>query len=165
MLLPLQPHHTSQAQGLIRAVWHEHFDPPGPDGPTPAALRNFMDHPKQLRDLDHLDAFYFANGGTCLGVFDGDTLAGTGALARLDPHTAELRRMFLLPAYRGRGLGRTLAEALLSFARQAGYQRVRLATNRRLNASHRLYEQLGFYAIPPYDNAPSALVLHLQKEL
>jgi ribosomal protein S18 acetylase RimI-like enzyme len=52
--------------------------------------------------------------------------------------------MFVASAYRGRGIGRSIADELIKFALEAGYDQIRLSSNNALTASHRLYENIGF---------------------
>jgi GNAT superfamily N-acetyltransferase len=59
--------------------------------------------------------------------------------------------MFVAPIYRGRGIARAIADGLISFARSAGYHRIRLSSNNALTASHRLYERMGFQPTAPWD--------------
>ena len=62
----------------------------------------------------------------------------------------EMKRLYLLPAVRGRGLGRALAEAVVSVARRIGYDELRLDTLTSMAEARKLYERLGFKPIPPY---------------
>src|SRR5262245_60915321 len=64
---------------------------------------------------------------------------GCGAVRRLDGAIAELKRMYVDPAVRGRGVGRALVEALEREARLLGAVRVVLETGTRLMAARRLY--------------------------
>jgi putative acetyltransferase len=70
--------------------------------------------------------------------------AGVGPLLGAEPHVCELRKMYLLPAARGRGIGRTLLEACLDAARQAGYQDCYLETLAQMDRARDLYESFGF---------------------
>lgn len=77
---------------------------------------------------------------------DGKVMGG-GGIAPLeggDPDVCELRKMYFLPAARGKGLGRTVAQEILAFAKAAGYRRVYLETMTRMEDARRLYEKLGF---------------------
>jgi len=77
-------------------------------------------------------------------------LAGVGCLKRLDAHTGELQRMYVLPTSRGKGVGRTIAHRLIDEARTIGYRQLRLESLEFLSAAHALYRSLGFRQIGPY---------------
>lgn len=99
--------------------------------PTPeqiAKVRENLLHTGSLEDLQDVAEHYGRNGGLFLVLIDSEKVVGTGSLKKLDPATSELGRLWFLPAYRGRGLGRRIAEQLLDFARQTGYERVVLDT-------------------------------------
>lgn len=83
-----------------------------------------------------------------VGVLGG-RVVGCGALQALDAETAEIRRMYVRPAYRGRGLGRQLLLALEEMAMTFGYTVLRLETTRYLTHALRLYGSCGYVEIPP----------------
>ena len=70
--------------------------------------------------------------------------AGCGGVCRLDDDTAEIRRMYVVPSARGRGVGRAILDRLLDEARALGYRRIRLETGNRQLEAMRLYERAGF---------------------
>lgn len=76
---------------------------------------------------------------------------GCVALRQLEPKIAELKRLFVQPASRGRGMAKALIEEALTFARRTGYRAVRLDTLRELNPAITLYTAFGFKEIPPYN--------------
>lgn len=96
-------------------------------------------------------------------------VAGCCALRPLDaadyPNAAEMKRLYVRPAFRGMGLGRQLAEAMLDAARGAGYACVLLDTLDDMEAARTLYEELGFEEIPPYYHNPIAGSHYLKVEL
>jgi len=85
-------------------------------------------------------------------------LAGCCALRPLDnadyPNASEMKRLYVRKAFRGFGLGRELAEAMLDRARQAGYACVLLDTLDDMESARALYTDLGFEEIPPYYHNP-----------
>ena len=72
------------------------------------------------------------------------------ALRDLGEGICEMKRMFVPEAFRGRGVGRALAERVVAEAREAGYRAMRLDTSRRQSEAMTLYEGCGFKRIPPY---------------
>jgi putative acetyltransferase len=107
-------------------------------------------------------------GALLLARVDGE-LAGCCALRPLDaadyPNAAEMKRLYVRKAFRGFGLGRQLAEAVLDAARQAGYACVLLDTLDDMEAARALYEDLGFAEIPPYYHNPIAGAHYLKADL
>ncbi|HET7310839.1 MAG TPA: GNAT family N-acetyltransferase [Mycobacteriales bacterium] len=93
--------------------------------------------------------------GAFLVVRDDDgTAIGCGGVKLLDSHTAEIKRMWLAPAARGRGLGRLLLESLEEAARDLGATEGRLDTNGDLESALALYERSGWQRTAAYnDNA------------
>ena len=74
-----------------------------------------------------------------------------GGLKRLDDETAEIKRMYIVPGFRGQGLSRVLLDALEERARELGYVRVRLDTGDRQPAAAALYGAAGYRRIPDYN--------------
>ena len=77
------------------------------------------------------------------------------ALRPLDALTAEMKRLYVRPAYRAHGVGRALAEAVIAAAREAGCARVVLDTLPRMREAVALYRSLRFRQIPPYLPQPT----------
>jgi len=81
---------------------------------------------------------------------------GCGATQFLDAHTAEIKRMWVSPAYRGRGVGRQLLTRLESEARVAGRTRVLLDTNGTLTEAIAMYGSQGYVPVERYNDNPYA---------
>ena len=89
------------------------------------------------------------NGRLLLAYVDGKP-AGCVALRDLGDGACEMKRMFVPETFRGRGVGRALAERIIAEGKDAGYRTMRLDTSRRQDEAMRLYENAGFRRIPPY---------------
>ncbi|HEY0548155.1 MAG TPA: GNAT family N-acetyltransferase [Verrucomicrobiae bacterium] len=76
---------------------------------------------------------------------------GCIAVRPLEPGIAELKRLFVQPSFRGRGIAKSLIEAALAFAQHAGHRVVRLDTLREMKTAIALYSGFGFKEIPPYN--------------
>lgn len=110
------------------------------------------------QELATLPGDYATPGGALLlALVDGE-VAGCGALRPLGttdyPNACEMKRLYVRPAFRGLGLGRLLAEAIMDAARVNAYAHVLLDTLDDMEAARTLYEDLGFREIAPYYHNP-----------
>ncbi len=119
------------------------------------------------RELAELPGRYAPPSGRLLLALDGEEVAGCVALRGLDAATCEMKRLWVRPAWRGRGVGRRLAEAVVAAAREIGYARVRLDTVPSMTAAIALYGHLGFVEIAPYTEnpVPGATFMELRLDL
>ena len=126
----------------------------------------FQDFEAELAGLP--GAYCPPNGQLLLALVDG-TVAACGAMRSLREvdyaNACEMKRLYVRPAFRGLGLGRTLAQALLDEARGAGYSVMLLDTLDEMEAARELYATLGFEEIPPYYYNPIAGAHYLKAEL
>jgi GNAT superfamily N-acetyltransferase len=79
-----------------------------------------------------------------------------GGVKRLDERACEIKRMFVVPDERGRGVARALLHALESEARRLGYARARLDTGPRQPGARHLYESEGYREIEDFNGNPVA---------
>lgn len=125
------------AQVLLRAMeaWvTEHFGPPTPDR-TSTVTAAEMAPP----------------GGTFVVLYEGGEPVAGGGLRRLGDGVGEIKRMFVVPAARGRGHGRRVLAALEAAAVELGYARLRLDTAQTLSGAIALYRSAGYRDIPDYN--------------
>jgi ribosomal protein S18 acetylase RimI-like enzyme len=155
VLTPESPSHLE----ATRAIFREYAAGLGVD----LCFQNFD------AELATLPGDYGApRGALLLATVDGE-LAGCGACRPLPDvdyaNACEMKRLFVRPGFRGLGLGRTLAQALMDHAMRAGYSVMLLDTLDDMEAARGLYVALGFEEIPPYYFNPIPGAHYLKAEL
>lgn len=115
-------------------------------------------------ELATLPGRYAPPSGELLLAVDGEEVQGCVALRRLDGDICEMKRLWVRPRFRGSGLGRQLAKAIIEEGRRIGYTTMRLDTVASMSSAISLYRSLGFVETPPYtDNPiPGALFMELR---
>lgn len=101
-------------------------------------------------------ADYLPPHGAFLAARLGNDPMACAALRRLDDDTAEIRRLWVAPAYRGRGLGHRMLTVLEQTAARCGYRRVVLDTNEGLTEAMRLFASAGYRPVPAYNRNADA---------
>ena len=115
------------------------------------------------RELAELPGCYAPPAGRLLIARMGGEVAGCVGLRPLEPGVCEMKRLWVEPGFAGRGIGRALAERIVTDARQIGYRRMRLDTlPARMPAAQHLYASLGFREIPAYYHNPLPGVVMLE---
>ena len=100
---------------------------------------------------------YFGAGAGVWLARSGDHIMGCIALRRQsEPHSGEIKRMYVKPEARGRGIAQRLLEAVEAFARASGYRSIYLDTTDQMRAAVSLYQRNGYQACPRYNDNPQA---------
>ena len=107
-------------------------------------IKSMIEH-----DMVKLEIFLPPYGRLLLAI-EGGCGAGIACMRRIRQDIGEIKRMYVRPEFRGRGIGRALLEALIAEAREVGYPKVRLDSTRFMEAAHSLYRSVGFHEIEPY---------------
>jgi ribosomal protein S18 acetylase RimI-like enzyme len=118
------------------------------------------------KELANLPGDYAPPEGRLLLAEYDHQLAGCVALHKLAPGICEMKRLYLRPQFRGKGLGRALADRIISEARQIGYQGMHLDTVEPvMKDAVGMYRKLGFKEIAPYCTNPVAGALYMELQL
>lgn len=118
------------------------------------------------KELDGLPGKYAPPDGRLLLAECNLQLSGCVALRKIEVNICEMKRLFLRPQFRGRGVGRTLADAIIAEARTIGYTRMRLDTVEPvMKDAVAMYRRLGFREIAPYCENPIAGALYMELQL
>lgn len=121
--------------------------------------------PEDARVLADPEGTILAKGGVIILAMAEGRPVGSGALINEGGGKIELAKMAVTEAYRGRGIGRSIAERLITIARSMGAREVELLSARVLPAATPLYRKLGFREVPlgenPYARADIRMTLEL----
>jgi len=107
----------------------------------------FQGFEKELAELP--GGYAPPSGGLFLAIL-GDEVAGCVGIRHLEEGACEMKRLYVRDAFQGLGVGRTLAEHAIVWARRAGYERMLLDTLPSMKAAQKLYESLGFRDVESY---------------
>jgi GNAT superfamily N-acetyltransferase len=116
-------------------------------------------------EVASLPGAYAPPDGRLLLARHGGRLAGCVALRKIGDGVAEMKRLYVRLAFRGMGVGRTLAAAVVDEARAIGYRTVRLDTLATMREAQALYLSMGFTDIPAYNVHPIEGTRFLEKKL
>ena len=101
-------------------------------------------------ELINLKKMYGHPDGGIILCKENETPIGCVAIRRIDSNIAELKRMFIQPAFQNKGIGKELMKCAITLAKECGYQKVRLDTLDYMLPAINLYKKFGFYEILPY---------------
>jgi len=116
-------------------------------------------------EISRFPAAYAPPDGVVLLAYHGEEPCGVVGLRKETSSVCEMKRLYVRPGFRGRGVGRALVVRLIRRASGLGYARMRLDTLPSMEAALSLYHLLGFHDIPPYRYNPVAGARYLELEI
>jgi ribosomal protein S18 acetylase RimI-like enzyme len=118
------------------------------------------------QELAGLPGDYAPPEGRLFLAYWSNEVSGCVALRKLEPDICEMKRLYLRPKFRGKGIGRALAEFIIAQARNIGYKKMRLDTiQTNMQEAIALYRQLGFNEIAAYRVNPLPGVIFMELTL
>ncbi len=111
-------------------------------------LQNYDDEVKDLRSK-----YGLPGGRLYIAIFKG-RVAGCIALRKFDEENCEMKRLYVKPDFRDKGIGRKLIDKLIEDGKEIGYKYMLLDTLPSLNIALSLYESYGFKVVPPHSHSP-----------
>ncbi len=148
-MLRIVPALSEAAISQARNLFREYATTPG----VVSCLDDFE------RELASLPGLYAPPGGRLLLAIEESAevpreAIGCAALRKWEPDACEMKRLYVRPAFRGKGAGRELVRSLIADARSIGYKKMLLDTLPSMKESHKLYRTLGFHEISAYQKNP-----------
>lgn len=116
-------------------------------------------------ELNSLPVMYGPPRGALLLASVGGDFVGCVGLRDLGEGIAEMKRMYVLPSFQGKGIGKALTDRFIETATDLGYTAVRLDTLRKLDRAIALYKSVGFKEIGTYRFNPDPTALFMEKKL
>lgn len=149
--------HGESAQDLkrIRVLFKEYADSLGFD-------LDFQDFQEELAELP---GDYALPDGCLLMAQESSQIIGCVALRKIDSITCEMKRLYVRPDFRGKGIGRALSQKVIDEARRIGYKKMRLDTIPTMERANVLYKSFGFKKIKPYRYNPIEGALFMELDL
>ena len=145
------PHEWTEARRLVR----EYAATLGVD----LSFQNFE------QELEHFPLEYAAPGGAFILAEDGGSYVACIGVHQFADEVGEIKRLYVAPAARGRGLGRILVERIVAEARQLGYRSLLLDTLPFMRQAQSLYLSMGFQPTSAYRFNPIAGSAFLRLDL
>ena len=147
--------HWPRDHGVVEALFREYVGSLAED-------ISFQDFEAEFTGLP---GKYARPGGVVLIAHNGNEAAGAVAYRMVEPGVCEMKRLYIRPAFRGKGIARELANELIDDARRQGYRTMLLDTLGSMSAARALYRDLGFVPIAPYYDNPLPGVMYMALDL
>lgn len=116
-------------------------------------------------ELKHIQQEYGAPEGCLLLAKDDNQFLGCVALRKIDDGICEMKRLFVKPEAKGKGIGKLLATSIIEEGKALGYRKMRLDTLPAMKPAISLYKSLGFYEIEPYTFNPIEGAIYMELDL
>lgn len=131
-----------------------------------AALINIdLAFQKFEEELAGINKMYAPPSGGIILCKSAEIFVGCIAIRKIKDSICELKRMYVNPAFQGRGIGKQLLEKALQLAKDYNYKLIRLDTLNYMKSAIYLYKQYGFYGIDPYYFNPNTIAIFFEKKL
>ncbi|MFZ4057791.1 MAG: GNAT family N-acetyltransferase [Ferruginibacter sp.] len=116
-------------------------------------------------ELLALHEMYSAPSGGIILALDANQYVGCVAIRKINEQQGELKRMYVKPSHRNKGIGKQLLEAATQLAKDCGYQYLKLDTLNYMHEAIKLYTAAGFYEVPAYYFNPEPTAVYFEKQL
>ena len=116
-------------------------------------------------ELNIINSMYGSPTGCLLLVYDNELPVACAAYRKIGEDICELKRMYIKPDYRRKGIGQEIMNILCTRSKLNGYRLMRLDTLDTMTPAIKLYSNNGFYTIEAYYHNPNEGVVYMEKSL
>lgn len=128
-------------------------------------FKEYLEIQKYDDEIACLESKYGLPWGRLYIAFYENQVAGCIALRKIDDIKCEMKRLYVKEEYRNRGIGKALAQKVISDAKEIGYSCMLLDTLPFLKGAIKMYKKMGFYEIESYNNSPMDNSIYLKLDL
>lgn len=130
-----------------------------------AAFKQYLDIQNYNDELEHLEKKYGLPEGRLYLAYSDEELAGCIGLKKIDQINCEMKRLYVRPQFRGKGIGSIFIQQIINDAKEIGYRHMLLDTLPFLKSAIHLYEKYGFYQIESYNDSPMESSIYMKLDL
>ncbi len=146
----------------VRVLFSEYTDMLIAGDPS---FQKYLDLQCYDEELYHLETKYGMPDGRLYLAYCDEELAGCIGLRKIDHQNCEMKRLYVRPAFRGKGTGALLVEKIIADAKEIGYSHMVLDTLTFLQAAIGMYRKFGFYEIESYNDSPMNTSIFMRLDL
>jgi len=128
-------------------------------------FRKYLEIQKYDHEIENLEEKYGLPKGRLYVAYYENNVAGCIALRPLNDTQCEMKRLYVRPDFRGKGIAKILTEKIISDAKEMGYGSMLLDTLPFLQTAIRMYKKMGFYEIACYNDSPIDNTIYMKLDL
>lgn len=129
------------------------------------SFQEYLDIQHYDEELRHLETKYGTPDGRLYLAYCDEELAGCIGLRKIDVQNCEMKRLYVRPTFRGKGIGALLIERIIADAKEIGYSYMLLDTLPFLRSAIHMYRKFGFYETESYNDSPMDTSIYMRLDL
>lgn len=130
-----------------------------------SSFKKYLEVQNYDEELEHLNEKYGMPDGRLYLAYWDDRLAGCIGLRKIDEKNCEMKRVYVKPEFRGKGVGNRLVSMIIEEAKASGYEHMLLDTLPFLDSALRMYKGFGFYEVEKYNDSPMSTSVYMRLDL
>ena len=128
-------------------------------------FKKYLEIQKYDNEIENLEDKYGVPWGRLYIAFYENQVAGCIALRKLNDTQCEMKRLYVKPEFRNKGIAKMLVEKVISDSKEIGYSSMLLDTLPFLQTAIKMYKKIGFYEIGCYNDSPLDNTIYMKLDL